>query len=131
MKHYDVVILGGAFSGASAAILLRRDRPDLPLPDAEKAAAFDDKRGEDRTGSQWSATAPRPRRSPAAGCWTPPAGQPSWASDWALSSATASTPRRPSGAAGKGCATSTTSPPGGRCRSPAATSRPGVSPPTT
>jgi flavin-dependent dehydrogenase len=49
MKHYDVVILGGAFSGASAAILLRRDRPDLSVLVVEKAAAFDAKVGEATT----------------------------------------------------------------------------------
>lgn len=46
MKHYDVVILGGAFSGASAAVLLRRDRPDLSILVIEKAEAFDSKVGE-------------------------------------------------------------------------------------
>jgi flavin-dependent dehydrogenase len=49
MKHYDVVILGGAFSGASAAILLRRDRPDLSVLVVEKAVAFDAKVGEATT----------------------------------------------------------------------------------
>ena len=29
MRRFDVVILGGAFSGASAAILLRREQPEL------------------------------------------------------------------------------------------------------
>ena len=49
MKHYDVVILGGAFSGASAAILLRRDRPDLSVLVVERAEAFDAKVGEATT----------------------------------------------------------------------------------
>ena len=49
MKHYDIVILGGAFSGAAAAILLRRDRPDLPVLVVERAAAFDAKVGEATT----------------------------------------------------------------------------------
>jgi len=49
MKHYDVVILGGAFSGASAAILLRRDRPDLSVLIVERAARFDEKVGEATT----------------------------------------------------------------------------------
>ena len=37
LKNYDVVILGGAFSGAAAAILLRRDRPDLSVLVVEQA----------------------------------------------------------------------------------------------
>ena len=49
MKHYDVIILGGAFSGAAAAILLRRDRPELSVLVVEKAAAFDAKVGEATT----------------------------------------------------------------------------------
>lgn len=49
MQHYDVVILGGAFSGASAAILLRRDRPDLSVLVVERAEAFDAKVGEATT----------------------------------------------------------------------------------
>ena len=49
MKHYDVVILGGAFSGAAAAILLKRDRPELSVLVVEKAAAFDAKVGEATT----------------------------------------------------------------------------------
>src|SRR5436305_8316892 len=49
MKHYDVIILGGAFSGASAAILLKRDRPELAVLVVEKAAAFEAKVGEATT----------------------------------------------------------------------------------
>lgn len=49
MKHYDVVILGGAFSGASAAVLLRRDRPDLSVLIVERQAEFDAKVGEATT----------------------------------------------------------------------------------
>jgi flavin-dependent dehydrogenase len=49
MKHYDVVILGGAFSGAAAAILLKRDRPDLSVLVVERATAFDAKVGEATT----------------------------------------------------------------------------------
>jgi len=49
MKHYDVVILGGAFSGASAAILLRRDCPQLSVLVVERAEAFDAKVGEATT----------------------------------------------------------------------------------
>ena len=47
--RYDVVILGGAFSGASAAILLRRDAPSLRVLIVEKAEAFDAKVGEATT----------------------------------------------------------------------------------
>jgi flavin-dependent dehydrogenase len=47
--RFDVVILGGAFSGASAAILLRRECPDLRVLIVEKAAAFDEKVGEATT----------------------------------------------------------------------------------
>lgn len=46
---YDVVILGGAFSGASAAILLRREAPHLRVLVVEKAEAFDEKVGEATT----------------------------------------------------------------------------------
>ena len=49
MSRYDVVILGGAFSGASAAILLRRDAPQLRVLIVEKAEAFDAKVGEATT----------------------------------------------------------------------------------
>ncbi len=49
MKHYDVVILGGAFSGAAAAVLLRRDRPDLSVLVVERLEAFDAKVGEATT----------------------------------------------------------------------------------
>ena len=48
-EHYDVVILGGAFSGASAAILLRREQPGLRVLIVEKAEAFDAKVGEATT----------------------------------------------------------------------------------
>ncbi|HYK03400.1 MAG TPA: NAD(P)/FAD-dependent oxidoreductase [Thermoanaerobaculia bacterium] len=48
-ERYDVIILGGAFSGASTAILLRRDRPDLRVLIVEKAEAFDEKVGEATT----------------------------------------------------------------------------------
>jgi len=47
--HFDVVILGGAFSGASAAILLRREHPELRVLVVEKAVAFDEKVGEATT----------------------------------------------------------------------------------
>jgi flavin-dependent dehydrogenase len=48
-SRYDVVILGGAFSGASTAILLRRECPDLRVLIVEKAEAFDEKVGEATT----------------------------------------------------------------------------------
>src|SRR5882757_3445413 len=47
--HYDVIILGGAFSGASTAILLRRDHPQLRVLIVEKLDAFDAKVGEATT----------------------------------------------------------------------------------
>jgi flavin-dependent dehydrogenase len=46
---YDVIILGGAYSGASTAILLRRDHPQLRVLIVEKAEAFDEKVGEATT----------------------------------------------------------------------------------
>jgi flavin-dependent dehydrogenase len=49
MRRFDVVILGGAFSGASAAILLRRDRPDLSVLIVERQSRFDEKVGEATT----------------------------------------------------------------------------------
>jgi flavin-dependent dehydrogenase len=47
--RYDVVIVGGAFSGASAAILLRRELPQLRVLIVERAEAFDEKVGEATT----------------------------------------------------------------------------------
>jgi flavin-dependent dehydrogenase len=47
--EYDVVILGGAFSGAAAAILLRREAPALRVLVVERAEAFDAKVGEATT----------------------------------------------------------------------------------
>lgn len=46
---FDVIILGGAFSGASTAILLRREHPALRVLIVEKAVAFDEKVGEATT----------------------------------------------------------------------------------
>ncbi|YCM46522.1 NAD(P)/FAD-dependent oxidoreductase [Verrucomicrobiaceae bacterium 227] len=43
---YDVVIVGGAFSGASSAILLKRTLPDLRVLIIERAEVFDRKVGE-------------------------------------------------------------------------------------
>lgn len=45
----DVAIIGGAFSGAAAALLLKRARPELRVLIIEKAAAFDRKVGESTT----------------------------------------------------------------------------------
>src|SRR3954463_11124453 len=44
--HFDVVILGGAISGASAALLLRRECPQLRVLIIEKLEHFDEKVGE-------------------------------------------------------------------------------------
>ncbi len=43
---YDVVVIGGAISGAATAILLRRRRPGTKVLVVEKSAAFDWKVGE-------------------------------------------------------------------------------------
>jgi flavin-dependent dehydrogenase len=47
--HYDVIILGGAFSGAAAALCLRRDCPQLRVLVVEKLEKFDEKVGEATT----------------------------------------------------------------------------------
>ncbi|HLP78031.1 MAG TPA: tryptophan 7-halogenase [Candidatus Paceibacterota bacterium] len=44
--HYDVVIVGGALSGAATAILLLREQPKLRLLIVEKTAAFGRRVGE-------------------------------------------------------------------------------------
>ena len=44
--NYDVVILGGAFSGATTGILLKRQHPDLRILIVEKSTQFDRKVGE-------------------------------------------------------------------------------------
>jgi len=46
MESFDVVIVGGAISGASTAILLKRRQPGLRILLVEKAAEFDWKVGE-------------------------------------------------------------------------------------
>ena len=45
-ETYDVVIIGGALSGASTAILLLRSNPDLRILIVEKSAAFSRRVGE-------------------------------------------------------------------------------------
>ena len=42
----DVLVIGGAFSGASAALLLRRRRPDVRVAIVERSGTFDRKVGE-------------------------------------------------------------------------------------
>ncbi len=49
LKECDVVILGGAFSGASLALLLRREAPDLRVLVVERSGHFDRKVGEATT----------------------------------------------------------------------------------
>jgi flavin-dependent dehydrogenase len=44
--RYDIVVIGGAFSGASFALLLKRWRPSARILVVEKAARFDRKVGE-------------------------------------------------------------------------------------
>ena len=43
---YDVIILGGALAGASAAVLLLRDQPDLRILILEKSRSFERRVGE-------------------------------------------------------------------------------------
>src|SRR5438874_4942958 len=47
--EYDVVIIGGAFSGAATALMLKRKRPEARVLVIEKAAEFDRKVGESTT----------------------------------------------------------------------------------
>src|SRR3954465_15681629 len=46
---YDVVIIGGAFSGAATALMLKRKCPEARVLIVEKGAAFDRKVGESTT----------------------------------------------------------------------------------
>ena len=46
---YDVAIVGGAFSGAATALVLKRRRPDARVLIIEKTSAFDRKVGESTT----------------------------------------------------------------------------------
>jgi flavin-dependent dehydrogenase len=48
-ERYDVVLVGGAFSGAATALLLRREMPSLRVLIVEKLEAFDAKVGEATT----------------------------------------------------------------------------------
>jgi flavin-dependent dehydrogenase len=45
-NDYDVVVVGGAFSGSATALLLKREHPDLRVLVVEKKASFDRKVGE-------------------------------------------------------------------------------------
>src|SRR5262245_34541410 len=47
--RYDVVVLGGAFSGAATALLLKRDHPEISVLVVEKTKQFDLKVGEATT----------------------------------------------------------------------------------
>ncbi len=49
LKEYDVAILGGALSGASLALLLRREMPELRVLVIERSGRFDRKVGEATT----------------------------------------------------------------------------------
>ena len=46
---YDVVIIGGAFSGAATALIIKRKHPAARVLIIEKAAEFDRKVGESTT----------------------------------------------------------------------------------
>src|ERR1700747_2426814 len=48
-SDYDVVIIGGAFSGAATALILKRKRPEARILLIEKTTAFDRKVGESTT----------------------------------------------------------------------------------
>src|SRR5437868_3659727 len=48
-SDYDVAIIGGAFSGAATALMLKRKRPQARVLVIEKAAEFDRKVGESTT----------------------------------------------------------------------------------
>lgn len=49
MEQYDVVVIGGAISGASTALLLRRENPSLRVLIVERQERFDEKVGEATT----------------------------------------------------------------------------------
>src|SRR5882762_11970484 len=48
-SDYDVVIIGGAFSGAATALMLKRNKSDARVLIIEKSAEFDRKVGESTT----------------------------------------------------------------------------------
>jgi 2-polyprenyl-6-methoxyphenol hydroxylase-like FAD-dependent oxidoreductase len=48
-SEYDVVIIGGAFSGAATALMLKRKRQEARVLIIEKTAEFDRKVGESTT----------------------------------------------------------------------------------
>lgn len=48
-EAYDVAVIGGSFSGAATALLLKRERPDLRVVIVERSTAFDRKVGEATT----------------------------------------------------------------------------------
>jgi len=45
-RNYDVAVVGGAYSGSAAALLLKREHPELRVVIIEKKAEFDRKVGE-------------------------------------------------------------------------------------
>jgi 2-polyprenyl-6-methoxyphenol hydroxylase-like FAD-dependent oxidoreductase len=47
--EYEVVIIGGAFSGAATALMLKRKRPEARVLIIEKTTEFDRKVGESTT----------------------------------------------------------------------------------
>jgi flavin-dependent dehydrogenase len=52
-SSYDVVIIGGAVAGASAAVLLKRRMPQLKVLVVEKTDRFDWKVGESTVEVHW------------------------------------------------------------------------------
>ena len=48
-EKFDVAVIGGAFSGAATALLLRREAPELSVVVIERSAHFDRKVGEATT----------------------------------------------------------------------------------
>ncbi|MGI8956982.1 MAG: tryptophan 7-halogenase [Chthoniobacterales bacterium] len=49
IPEFDVAIVGGAFSGAATALLMKRRRPETRILIIEKATEFDRKVGESTT----------------------------------------------------------------------------------